>query len=380
MAVSGRSTRILYIVTEDWYFLSHRLAMARAAKAAGFEVHVATNVEHGADAITREGFILHPVPFTRGRIAPIGNLATITALRSVQRAVAPDVVHRVALQPVVLGALAGVGLGGASVNAITGLGHTFITDSPKARAVRACIASVLRLLINRSGHIALVQNPDDKALLSGMGFAPERIALIPGSGVDARQLRPSPEPPEPITLGFVGRLLDDKGIRPLIAALRLLRSRGVDIQLLIAGTPDPANPASVTDDEIAAWGRQAGIVHLGHVRDIATVWQRAHIAVLPSRREGLPKSLLEAAACGRPLVATDVPGCREIAVAGETGLLVPVDDPTALAQAIETLVHDPHLRQHMGQAARRMVETRFSDEIIGQATVDLYRRLIDKSA
>src|SRR4051812_21628523 len=185
MAVTQRARRILYIVTEDWYFLSHRLPMARAAKAAGFEVHVAANVGTGAEAITREGFILHPVPFVRGKVSPLGNLATIRALRAVQQALKPDVVHRVALQPVVLGALAAVGLPAASVNAITGLGHTFISDSAKARAVRAFIAATLRLLINRTGCLALVQNPDDQRLLQKMGFPPKRIALIPGSGVDA---------------------------------------------------------------------------------------------------------------------------------------------------------------------------------------------------
>ncbi len=377
MAVSAG--RILYVVTEDWYFLSHRLPMARAARAAGYEVHVATHVDAGGEAIAREGFVLHPVPFTRGRLAPAANLATIRALRRVERAVRPDVVHRVALQPVVLGALAGIGLGAASVNAVTGLGHSFIADSAKARAARTVIALILRLLINRPRSLALVQNPDDRALLAGMGFATERIALIPGSGVDAERLRPTPEAPGPVTLAFVGRLLDDKGIRPLVTAFRQLRGRGLDVALLIAGTPDPANPASISQDEIDSWSREPGIAYLGHVRDIAAVWARAHVAVLPSRREGLPKSLLEAAACGRPLVATDVPGCREVAIAGETGLLVPPDDAAALAGAIETLARDPALRARLGQAARRLVETRFASDLIGRATVDLYRRLTDKT-
>lgn len=380
MAVARRPARLLYIVTEDWYFLSHRLPMARAARDAGFEVHVATNVADGRAAIEREGFVLHAVPFTRGRVSPGGNFATIKALRAVQRTVEPDVVHRVALQPVVLGALAAIGLAGSSVNAITGLGHTFIADNLKARAVRNLIAATLRLLINRPGSIALVQNPDDQQLLRGMGFPADRITLIPGSGVDTRQLTPTPEPDGPVTLGFVGRLLDDKGIRPLVAAMDLLRSRGSNVALLIAGTPDPANPASVTKDEIATWSQQPGITYLGHVRDIATVWARAHIAVLPSRREGLPKSLLEAAACGRPMVATDVPGCREIVTAGETGFLVAPDNPQELADTIDILAQNKILREVLGQAARNMVEARFSDQIIGRATVDLYRRLTDKTA
>ncbi|HUI96068.1 MAG TPA: glycosyltransferase family 4 protein [Xanthobacteraceae bacterium] len=368
--------RLLYVVTEDWFFLSHRLPMARAAQAAGFEVHVATNVADGAAAIAREGFILHPVRFARGRLSPFATLATITALRQVHRAVHPDLVHHVALQAAILGGLAALGRPVARVNAITGLGYAFISESRKARVVRGVIGRLLRFLVDRPRSVALVQNPDDRALLAGLGIAQDRIVLIPGSGVDVERLRPGPEPDGPVTLGFVGRLLDDKGIRTLVAAHRLLRAHGADIALLIAGTPDPANPASVTQAEAEAWGREPGITWLGHVDDIATVWTRAHIAVLPSRREGLPKSLLEAAACGRPMVATDVPGCREVAIANETGMLVPTDDPEALAAAIATLADAPDLRARFGRAARRLAEERFAADAIGRAVMELYLRLV----
>ena len=314
-------------MTEDWFFLSHRLPMARAAKAAGFEVHVATNVADGAAAIAREGFVLHPVRFARGKLSPVATLTTIRTLRRLHRDLAPDLVHHVALQATILGSLAALGLPVARVNAITGLGYSFISDSARARAVRVVIGTLLRLLVDRPRSVALVQNPDDRDLLLRLGIAAERIVLIPGSGVDIDRLQPTPEPAGPITLGFVGRLLDDKGIRVLVAAHRQLRAKGLDLALLIAGTPDPANPASVPQAEVEAWGREPGITWLGHVDDIATVWARAHIAVLPSRREGLPKSLLEAAACGRPMIATDVPGCREVAIADETGLLVPARRP-----------------------------------------------------
>jgi glycosyltransferase involved in cell wall biosynthesis len=354
--------------------------MARAARDAGFDVHVATNVRNGAEAIVREGFTLHPVPFVRGRVAPGGIFATIRALRRVHRAVKPDIVHRVALQPTVLDALAAIGMQGASVNAITGLGHTFIADTFKARLLRGMIGFVLRHLVNGKSGIALVQNPDDAKLMSTFGFPPERIALIPGSGVDIVHLQPQPEPDGPPTVGFVGRLLADKGIRTLIEALRIVRSKIPDARLVVAGTPDPANPASIPERELAQWRREPGITFLGHVTDIASVWARAHIAVLPSRREGFPKSLLEAAACGRAMVATDVPGCREIVIPDETGLLVPSDDAAALAQAIQTLLASPELRKRMGATARRLAETRFSTEAIGSATVDLYRRLADNTA
>jgi glycosyltransferase involved in cell wall biosynthesis len=372
----GGAPRLLYIVTEDWFFLSHRLPMARAAKTAGFEVHVATNVADGAAAIAREGFILHAVPFARGRLSPSATLATIRAVRRLYRELVPDLVHHVALQATILGSLAALGRRVARINAITGLGYSFISDSPKARVVRSIIGTLLRLLVDRPRSVALVQNPDDRDLLARLGIAAERIVLIPGSGVDVVRLHPAPEPAGPVTLGFVGRLLDDKGIRVLVAAHWQLRAKGLDIALLIAGTPDPANPASVPQAEAEAWGREPGISWLGHVDDIATVWARAHIAVLPSRREGLPKSLLEAAACGRPMVATDVPGCREVALPGKTGFLVPPDDAAALAAAIEVLARDAGLRARYGGAARTLAEERFADGAIGRAITELYLRLV----
>jgi glycosyltransferase involved in cell wall biosynthesis len=214
------------------------------------------------------------------------------------------------------------------------------------------------------------------AALMSLGVAKDRIALIAGSGVDAERLKPLAEPQGPPVFGFVGRLLDDKGVRTLVAAHRLLRARGVDARLLIAGTPDLANPASVTQAEAASWNKEPGISWLGHVSDIAGLWARAHVAVLPSRREGLPLSLMEAAACGRAMIATDVPGCREIVVDGETGLLVAVDNAEALAAAMERLAGEPELRARYAAAARNLVIEKFAADIIGRQTVALYRRLL----
>jgi glycosyltransferase involved in cell wall biosynthesis len=369
--------RLLYVVSEDWYFLSHRLPMARAAQRAGFEVHVATRVVDGAAAIQQEGFVLHPIPFARGSIDPGGMLRTIRALRKLHRTVRPAIVHHVALQASVLGSFAALGSSAARVNALTGLGYAFASESRKARSMRRAMSSVLRFLFNRPGSVVLVQNPDDRDKLAAAGISQKRMVLIPGSGVDIERLQPTPEPRGVPTIAFVGRLLEDKGIRVLIRAHLLLRLNGSNIELLIAGTPDPANPASITDAEVKSWATEPGVRWLGHVDDIAALWERAHVAVLPSRREGLPKSLLEAAACGRPLVATDVPGCREIVRHDETGLLVPVDDPAALGAAIHRLLSSLELRARYGTAARRLVVEKFSSEVIGNLTVDLYRRLFN---
>jgi glycosyltransferase involved in cell wall biosynthesis len=368
--------RLLYVVTEDWYFLSHRLPMARAARDAGFEIHVATRVTDGARAIEAEGFVLHPVPFARGRLSPFATLGTIRALRDVHRRITPEIVHHVSLQSAVLGSLAALGRPVSCINALTGLGYTYTSAGAKAQFLRPVLSALLRVLINRPRQMVLVQNPDDHEGMISLGIAAERIVTIPGSGVDTEALAPAPEPPGTPVMAFVGRLLADKGIHTLIRAQRLLRERGCSVELLIAGTPDPANPASVSQQEAAEFGREPGNAWLGHVDDIAALWARAHIAVLPSRREGLPKSLLEAAACGRSMVATDVPGCREIVRAGETGILVPYDDAPALADAIATLAASPALRAQYGAAARKLAAERFSAEAIGRQTVDLYRRVM----
>jgi glycosyltransferase involved in cell wall biosynthesis len=368
--------RLLYVVTEDWYFLSHRLPMARAAREAGFEVHVATRVTDGAKAIETEGFVLHPVPFARGKLSPFATLGTIRALRDVHRRVAPGIAHHVSLQSSVLGSLAAFGRPVNCINALTGLGYTYTSGGAKAQVLRPALSALLRVLLNRPRQTVLVQNPDDRDGMRSLGIAAERIVTIPGSGVDTEALRPAAEPIGAPAMAFVGRLLTDKGIHTLIRAQRLLRERGSNVELLIAGTPDPANPASVSPQEAEAFGHEPGNSWLGHVDDIAALWARAHIAVLPSRREGLPKSLLEAAACGRPMIATDVPGCREIVRAGETGILVPYDDAPALAEAIATLAGSPALRAQYGAAARRLATERFSAEAIGRQTVDLYRRVM----
>ncbi len=371
------TSRLLYVVTEDWAFLSHRLPMARAARDAGFEVHVATRVSDGAAAIEAERFTLHPIPFARGSLSPLAAIDTIAALRRVRRDVKPALTHHVALQACVLGMLATLGQPAACINAFIGLGYSFTSDTTKARAVRALIGSLLRYLTKRKNCIALVQNNDDRAALVSLGIAKARIALIPGSGVDVNRFTPLAEPGGAPTFGFVGRLLDDKGIRTLVAAHRLLRARMPDARLLIAGTPDPANPASVTEAEAKSWNDEDGIVWLGHVGDIAPFWAKAHVAVLPSRREGLPLSLMEAAACGRAMIASNVPGCREVVLHEQTGLLFPVDDAAALADAMARLATDKELRARCAMAARKLVVERLAADVIGRQTVALYCQLLE---
>src|SRR5262245_57429191 len=374
---SPAKPRLLYVVTEDWAFLSHRLPMARAAREAGFEVHVATRLSNGAAAIEAERFILHAIPFARGSLSPVETISTIAALRRVHCKVEPVLTHHVALQACVLGMMGSLGRPCACVNAFIGLGYLFTSETAKARAVGTVLRSLLRFLVNRRNSVALVQNSDDMAALMSLGIAKNRIALIPGSGVDVNRFTPLAEPVGASTFGFVGRLLEDKGVRTLVAAHRLLRRRIPDAKLLIAGTPDPANPTSVTEAEARSWNDETGITWLGHVTDIGAFWAKAHVAVLPSRREGLPLSLMEAAACGRAMIASDVPGCREVVLHEQTGLLFPVDDAAALADAMARLAAEPKLRARYGTTGRKLVVERFAADIVGRQIIALYCRLLE---
>ncbi len=372
IAVDTNKRRLLYVANEDWAFLLNRLPMARAAKRAGFEVHVATHIDKGAAAIEAEGFVLHPVPLRRGGISPVSAIPAILALRQITGRIQPDIAHHSGLQCCVFGSIAALGRKFPYVSALTGMGYTFTSATWRTGLLRAILKRLLPALLDQPGDIVLVQNPDDRAALSDLGISKKRIVLIPGSGVDTDRLQPLLEPEGPITYGFAGRLLTDKGIRALVTAHGIVRAQGLETSLLIAGSPDPANPASVSMEEVNEWAQRPGITWLGHVKDIASLWKRCHFAILPSHREGLPGSLMEAAACARAMIATDAPGCREIVIDDQTGLLVGIEDPQALAGAIVKLATSPELRKRYGNAARELVVNKLSARIIGEQIVRLY--------
>jgi glycosyltransferase involved in cell wall biosynthesis len=371
--------KLIYLVTEDWYFWSHRLPMARAAQRAGFDVAVATRVAKHGPRILAEGFAIHPLRWRRGAVGLWANLSAVAEIRRLYSYERPTLVHHVALKPAVLGSLAALLAGvPAVINAITGAGFVASSPSRYARALRRPLDFALARLLERTRSRVIVQNSDDRRLLLALHpGAEERVIVIRGSGVDTTLLRPVPEPPAPpVIAGYAGRMLADKGVATLVEAQQQLRRRGVDLELRLAGAPDPENPSSIDAGTLAAWHGLPGIRWLGQVDDIRRFWEAAHIAVLPSRREGLPKSLLEAAALGRPLIASDVPGCREIAQEGVNALLVPPDDVGALAAALERLAGDSALRQRFGAASGRLVEGELSADAVGAATVECYRDLM----
>ncbi|RMD65051.1 glycosyltransferase family 1 protein [Candidatus Parcubacteria bacterium] len=371
--------RLLFLVNEDRYFCSHRLHLAIAAKERGMDVYVATRVDRHGEQIEKAGIKLIPIDFRRGSLSLGKNLKLLKTLVGVYRQVRPDIVHHVSLQLVIYGGLA-ARIAGVSrvVNALTGMGFVFSSSSRKAALLRPWVRLALRYLLTGKGDYIIVQNIDDFAFITQtFGIDSERVALIRGAGVNPVQFSalPFPEPP-PVVVSLVGRMVEDKGVREFVEAVRLLKEKGLPIKGILVGDEDPENPVHISRERLLAWHREGIVEWWGPREDIPEVWAQSHIAVLPSYREGLPKALLEAAACARPIVATDVPGCREIVRDGENGFLVHPKDAHDLARALKKLVEDEMLRETMGAHARRMVEQEFSDARVQQETMALYARML----
>ena len=375
-----RRPKLLFLVTEDWYFCSHRLPAARAARAAGFDVVVATRVRAHGDRICDEGFALRPIGWRRRGDGVLGAAWAISEIAGLYRAEQPDLVHHIALKSVLFGGIAlrrafpAPGRAPVSIDSIMGLGSRFSAASFAARLRRPSLGIALRLAVGGEWSWVVVQNPEDRDTLMTLGIAPRRVVLIRGSGVDCNHFRPLPDPDATtVTVALVSRMLRAKGVLDAVAAIRLLRGRGHPVELLLAGPTDPDNRGSLTAEALVSRGADHGIEWLGPVADVRAVWRRAAIAVLPSTYgEGVPKALLEAAACARPIIASDVPGCREIVRPGETGLLVPPRDIQALAEAIAALAGDPMRRKAMGRAARELVECEFGEDIVASETLAVY--------
>jgi glycosyltransferase involved in cell wall biosynthesis len=365
--------RLLFVVTEDWYFVSHRLPLAVAARKAGFDVAVATRVREHGGQIEAAGIRLIPFELSRRGGNP---LIEIFRLIRMYRREQPDIVHHVALKPVLYGTLA-ARLGRVShiVNAVAGLGWLFSSSGRLAKFMRPWVRLALIRLLAAPSVRTVVQNPDDRALLMQAGLRQTQLRLIRGAGVDMQAFAPGEAPPPPITVMLVSRMLWDKGVREFIEAARQLHAQGLDARFVLVGKPDPANPASIPLAKLHEWHGQHGIEWWGQRDDMPAVWRQAHIACLPSYREGLPKSLLEAAACGLPIVTTDAPGCREVVNDADNGLLVPIRDAEALAVALEKLIRDPALCRRMGQRSRVRALAEFSQEQVIAETLQLYQEM-----
>ena len=376
----GQPPAVLFAVTEDWYFWSHRKPLADYLRRQGCDVSIATRFNEHEMSLGQAGFHCIALPFERSLRYPLRDLRAMFGLWSVVRRVRPNIVHLVSLKPILLSCLAlTVHRRTHFVAAFTGLGYVFSSRDRRARWFQRCVVALLRIVLRRPNVWIIVQNTDDRALLEAAGLGdPERTVLIAGAGVDVEAFAfaavTTTDPPLVI---LPARLIWDKGIEEFVAAARIVKQASPATRMALVGADDPDNPAAIPPLLIDAWVKEGVIEWWGHRYDMQTVYHEASIVCLPSYREGLPKVLLEAAACGRPLIASDVAGCREICREAVNGILVPPRAPEALAAAIEYLLASPETQRTYGTAGRDIVEREYSIEHIGQQTLACYQRLLD---
>ncbi len=363
---------------EDRYFLSHRRALGLAARAAGYRVVVCARIGGKyLERIRADGFESFALSENKKGIHPLHELRALIKLVRAYRAYHPHIAHHIGLRNLLHGSIAAwFAKTPAIVNSVVGLGALFTSGSMKLILLRKILLFALKRFLTRKNTWVIVQNDDDKrVILKNLLSEASRLTIIRGSGVDVHSFRPVPESPGMPMAVLVSRMLAHKGVREFVEAARLLREENVEVRMVLVGAPDPKNPSSIPESALSHWNERGEVEWWGYREDIREVWRGAHIAILPSYGgEGLPKSLLEAAAFGRPLVATDVPGCRDFVREGVNGFLIPTRDSRKLAQAIKKLAQAPDLRRRMGEAGRKMVEEKFSDEIVSQSILELYAR------
>jgi glycosyltransferase involved in cell wall biosynthesis len=371
--------RLLILVTEDWYFVSHRLALAKSALNAGYDVVVATRLGAYKRQIESAGLEVIDVPLTRRGVNPIREFMSIIGLVRLYRRLRPDIVHHVALKPVVYGSIA-ARLSGvpAVVNALGGLGFLFTSTSRRAALGRRGVVAALRVVTRRRGYRMVFQTAEDCAQFVDASVVPRsETVIIRGAGVDVAVFHPTPEPIGDVVVLLAARMLWDKGIGEFVEAVRLLKQRGITLKAVVVGILDAGNPRAIPEAQLRAWNDDGVIDWWGRRDDMPEVLASSHIVVLPTYYgEGVPKVLLEAAASARPIITTQIPGCREVVRHDVNGLLVPPKDPMVLADAIARLVGDPGLRERFGERGREIAVSEFRAEKVVEETLAVYRDLL----
>jgi glycosyltransferase involved in cell wall biosynthesis len=389
--------RMTILSSDDRSFLTHRLPMARAAKKLCRVVLVICKDTGKCEEIRQMGFDVTNLPIGNAPLNIFANLKTLRHLAGIYQSVQPDFIYHSSVQMSFLGSLArlftrkqltGNQLTGSlpSINAITGIGYFFSSEQCKAKFLRWALSPILRVLWRRAGTFMLFQNPDDRAVFIKRGLSAGNAPLIPGSGVDDDKFKPVSVKPglgkskRPLVIGCASRLLRDKGIPELIEAVKILE-KNYHIELQVAGDIFHKNPSSCTPQEIEEWSKISSVKFLGKVSDMVGFWQGCNVAILPSHREGFPKALLEAAACGLPLLGSDVPGVREIVVDGVNGLLFDKGDCQDIARKIEKIYADQEFRQSAGKASREVIKSRgLSNHAVEAAFVALFKSIKTRAA
>ena len=373
--------KIIFFANTDWYLYNFRLPLAKYLRDHNLEVVMLSPIGPYGKLLSAEGFRWIGLDMNRRSLNPGRELGLIRRIAAVYAAEKPDIVHHFTIKCVVYGSLIARWQGIRNrVNAVTGLGYVFSADGLRARLLRPVVRSLIRAALGGDGSCLILQNKDDVDAFTASRLADQKSThLIMGSGVDTGLFRPHADRRDGSSVMRVllaSRLLWDKGIREYIAAARLLRKQGLAVEFLLAGSPDAGNPGSVSSSQVTKWQKTGCVTYLGHVSDMPGLLREIDVAVLPSYREGVPRSLLEAAACALPIITTDVPGCREVVSHGVNGLLVPARDPAALADAIRCLYDAPGERLRMGREARLKAVTEFDQTIVFKKTLGVYQALL----
>ncbi|HEU6442157.1 MAG TPA: glycosyltransferase family 4 protein [Microvirga sp.] len=370
-------SKLVFVVTEDWFFASHCLPMARAARELGLEVAVVTRVRAHRETIEATGARVIPLQVERRSINPMTAGYAAGQLAAILKDEKADMIHCIALRSILVGGFAATLAGvGRRVYALTGLGFLGARTDRVGRLSRRAVRLLVRGIETPKTRY-LFENTDDPRLL-GLDPAGPKVTIVGGAGIDPEALVPSPLPAQPpLKVALVARMLWSKGVDLAVEAVRAARAEGAEIELSLYGAPDPSNPRAVPEETLKAWGAEPGVSWHGPTRDVAAVWRDHHVACLPSRGgEGLPRTLLEAAACGRAIVTTDVPGCRTLVRDGVEGLIVPPDDFSALAEALLSLARDPERLARMGAAARIRVLDGFTEQDVMDRVKRLYASML----
>lgn len=363
------SKRLLFVVNDPAFFASHRRPLAIGAINAGYDVSLASPPGEAVADLVSLGIKHMPLSLVRASMNPLRELEAVDAMRKVIASVKPDVMHTITMKPVLYcGVLARLQRVPLTVSAISGLGYTFLSKGIRAEVLRRGILATFRAAVGGPRSRVIFQNPDDRDLFLAHGILKQhQVRMIAGSGTDLTAFNPAESPEEIPTVLLPARMLWDKGVREFVEAAKILNARGHQVRFVLSGNTDDQNPAAVPQEQLDSWNREGLVEWLPHTKNIAMRLAKSHIVALPSYREGFPKTLIDAAAAGRAVVTTDVPGCRDAIKPGVTGLLVPPHDSKRLAEAIESLVLDPERRRALGRAGRALAEAKYSiEDVVAQ--------------
>ena len=373
--IISKKKKILFFVSEDWYFISHRLKLALFLLEKNYEVQLCCKNTGSIDYIKQSGIKWHQIDVNRKSLSILHFFKEAIIFSRVSRKFDPDIIHMISMRQIVVGLFAVIFKKKKKIClTFTGMGFLFTEKTIKSYSIRIIIKYLLFFTSKFLNVKAIVQNIDDREFLEKKFYLKKnKITVIKGSGIDLKHFKVKPEPVNKnITLTYVGRLLKDKGIDQMIEAFILAKKEFKNLSLIIAGPLDQNNPSSLSEEEVSEIIKIKDIHYLGNVKDVRMLWNKSNIAILLSKREGLPLSLMEAAAVGRSIISTDVPGCREIAKNGVNSITVPFGNIQKTKDAILKLAKNKTLRSKYSKNGRKLLEQEMRQEIIFSEYLEVY--------